>query len=165
MPTLQSILVPMDGSPPSIAALFHAVVLAKDYGASLDVLHVIPVLDPLTTDARADVERAMAAAVTHAQDSLGRKISRTTVVGDPLREIVEAASKADLVVMGTHGFVGRLHEILGSTTEAVVRSAPCPVLTVRDESGGYQSFAEARHHRPTLAEQVETEAHDQPRGR
>lgn len=57
-------------------------------------------------------------------------------------------------MMGTHGRVGRLYAILGSVAEGVVRNAPCPVLTVRDPSDGYQSFSDSRHHRPTLAEQA-----------
>ena len=153
MATLQSILVPIDGSPPSLAALDHAVVLARDYDADLEVLHIVPPTDPLVPNVRAEIERDMDAAVDRAEDVLGRRIARVTRVGDPLREIVERAETVDLVVMGTHGRVGRLHSLLGSIAEGVVRNAPCPVLTVRDTSGGYQSFAERRHRRASLAEQ------------
>jgi nucleotide-binding universal stress UspA family protein len=154
MATLQAILVPMDGSPPSLAALEHAVALAQDYGATIDVLHVTPPADPLSPSVRQDIERTMDAAVERAQASLARRVSRRTTIGDPLREIIESARAGfDLIVMGTHGRVGRLHAMLGSTAEGVVRNAPCPVLTVRHASEGYQSFAERRHHRPSLAEQ------------
>ncbi len=154
MQTLRSILVPIDGSPPSIAALEHAVTLAGDYSARIDVLHVIPPNDPMGPQARAEIESAMEDAVSHAKATLGDRISRRTVVGDPLREIVDHAMQgSDIIVMGTHGRVGRLHSLLGSVAEGVVRNAPCPVLTVRDPSGGYQSFSERRHGRAALAEQ------------
>ncbi len=152
MSTLQSILVPIDGSPPSLAALAHAVTLAEDYGATIHVLHVVPPVEPLTAGARDETDPAMNAAIDRAKLSLAQRVSHRTVVGDPIREIVEAARTVDLIVMGTHGRIGRLHELLGSVAENVVRNAPCPVLTVRDTTSGYQSFAERRHGRPSMAE-------------
>ena len=59
---------------------------------------------------------------------------RTIVkVGDPVFQIVEYArlESIDLIVMGTHGRSGVAHLFLGSVAERVVRTAPCPVLTVR----------------------------------
>jgi nucleotide-binding universal stress UspA family protein len=166
MQTLQSILVPLDGSPPSLAALDHAVALATDYNARVEVLHIVPTRDPLTAEARAGAERAIQEAFDRAKDVLGDRIGRSLKVGDPISEIIQQArDRADLIVMGTHGRVGRLHELLGSVAEGVVRNAPCPVLTVRDQSGGYQSFAERRHHRPSLAEQGSSAAHDRLRSR
>jgi nucleotide-binding universal stress UspA family protein len=166
MNTLQAILVPVDGSSASLAALDHAVVLAQDYDARLEVLHVIPTADSLSQDVRLEVERAMDSAILRAKDVLGDRVTRSVKVGDPLLEIVEQARDGiDLIVMGTHGRIGRLHELLGSIAEGVIRNAPCPVLTVRDSTGGYQSFAERRHHRPSLAEQRTSTAHDQVRSR
>jgi nucleotide-binding universal stress UspA family protein len=54
-------------------------------------------------------------------------------VGDPLRQVVEYArdESMDLIVLGAHGRSGVAHLILGSVAERVVRTAPCPVLTVR----------------------------------
>jgi nucleotide-binding universal stress UspA family protein len=51
----------------------------------------------------------------------------------PHEVIVETAKarKADLIVMATHGRGGLSHLLMGSVTEKVVRSAPCPVLTIR----------------------------------
>jgi len=151
--TISSILVPVDGSPSSLAALDHAVVLAEDYGARIVLLHIIPDKDPLSPQARNEVERAMDEGVDRARTSLGTRLVRRTVIGDPVREILAAAQlEADMIVMGTHGHVGRLHAILGSVAEGVVRNAPCPVLTVRDSVGGYQSFAERRHGRPSVGD-------------
>jgi nucleotide-binding universal stress UspA family protein len=56
--------------------------------------------------------------------------------GDPLKTILKVASDPsdpyDMIVMGTHGRTGMSHLLLGSLAEAVVRRAPCPVLTVRE---------------------------------
>jgi universal stress protein A len=55
------------------------------------------------------------------------------VTGHPADAIVRVAQErgADLIVMGTHGRTGLQHVLLGSVAEKVVRTAPCPVLTVR----------------------------------
>jgi len=52
--------------------------------------------------------------------------------GTPFHEITLAAAstKADLIVIATHGYTGLKHVFLGSTTERVVRHARCPVLVV-----------------------------------
>jgi nucleotide-binding universal stress UspA family protein len=54
----------------------------------------------------------------------------------PHEVIVETAKarKADLIVMATHGRSGLTHLLMGSVTEKVVRSATCPVLTVRADA-------------------------------
>jgi nucleotide-binding universal stress UspA family protein len=165
MASLQLILVPVDGSAPSLAALDHAIALAEDSGARIDVLHVdapeefaVGSESPLSSGAREQVAHALDAALERAEAQLGGRVARRTVTAeDPLRTIVETAGRGgyDLIVIGTHGRVGRLHALVGSVAEGVVRSAPCPVLTVREGGDGYQSFAERRHGRPTLAEQVQ----------
>lgn len=160
MAALKSILVPVDGSPPSLAALAHAIVLAEDGETRVDVLSVeapdelrIGSVPPST---RREGERELDDALERAKPRLDGRISRRTASGDPLRTIIETArdGQYDMIVIGTHGRVGRLHAMLGSVAEGVVRNAPCPVLTVRDDSGGYQSFAERRHGRPSVAQQV-----------
>ena len=54
---------------------------------------------------------------------------------EPASEILQYAKSAniDLIVMGTHGRTGLARVVLGSVAEAVVRAAPCPVLTVHSE--------------------------------
>ncbi len=161
METLRSILVPIDGSPPSLAALDHAITLALDYGARIDVLHVLPSDDPLSASARDALEAAIIRSVHDARALLDDRIALRTTSGIPEREIIELATDEpfDMIVIGTHGRVGRLHALLGSVADAVVRNAPCPVLTVRDATAGYQSFAERRHGRPTIAEQHQGRTH------
>jgi nucleotide-binding universal stress UspA family protein len=155
MPTLQTILVPIDGSPPSVAALEHALTLAQDYGAEVMALHVATEEGTLTPVPDEEANRAMDAAIDDARIALGDdRLTFRICVGEPITEIVEAAADADLIVIGTHGRVGRIASILGSVAEGVVRNAPCPVLTVHDATGGYQSFSESRHHRPSIAEQA-----------
>lgn len=164
MASIRSILVPIDGSSPSTAALEHAVALAEECPSTkIDVLHVdapdefeVGSTIPLAPSAREQVQRAMDDALEHAKAKLGDRVSLRKVAGDPLRVIIESASDGgyELIVMGTHGRVGRTHTMLGSVTEGVVRNAPCPVLTVREPGAEYQSFAERLHERPSLAEQA-----------
>jgi universal stress protein A len=61
------------------------------------------------------------------------EVIRSVVIGSPLRKIVEAAEAkhVDLIVMATHGRTGLSHLLIGSVAERVVRTAPCPVLTIR----------------------------------
>jgi nucleotide-binding universal stress UspA family protein len=159
MNALQSILVPTDGSSPSLAALEHAVALAIDSDATIDVLYVAVPEDLAISsapDVRVELERELSEAIARAHAQLGGRLKRIDVEGDPLREILETAGEGhyDLIVMGTHGRTGRLQALLGSVAAGVVRNAPCPVLSVREASPGYQSFAERRHGRPTIAEQI-----------
>ena len=57
--------------------------------------------------------------------------------GTPYREILKKSrqERADLIVMGTHGWTGVKHLLLGNVAEKVVRLSSCPVLTVRIPSG------------------------------
>jgi nucleotide-binding universal stress UspA family protein len=157
MAHIRKVLVPLDGSRPSVAALEYALAFAEDSGASIDVLYVKPppgVAVVLEEDREA--ERARASAMEEATERLGDRVSQKNDAGDPLLKILENASAGayDLIVMGTHGRVGRLHVLLGSVAEGVVRNAPCPVLTVRAPDGEEESFAERLHHRRSIGEQT-----------
>jgi len=79
-----------------------------------------------------DAQRRLDAALTSGERE--RFKARTVVtMGNPPHEIVEHAriEHVDLIVMGTHGRTGVTHAFLGSVAERVVRTAGCPVLTVR----------------------------------
>jgi nucleotide-binding universal stress UspA family protein len=139
------ILVPLDFSEPSMRALAYAKTLGEAVGASLELLHVVPnpyVADPsglymaLPQNLLDDFEREARARLDETLTSEERKTFKaqsTVRTGDPLVAIVEHArvTPIDLIVMGTHGRTGVSHFFVGSVAERVVRSSPCPVLTVR----------------------------------
>jgi len=95
---------------------------AAQWGARVHVLHVT---DP--GDTRGDQLDRIAAGLAPIPT-----IVRTMVAHDPARAIVAYASShaIDLIVIGTHGRSGFSQVLLGSVAERVVRTAPCPVLTV-----------------------------------
>ena len=141
---IKSILVPLDFSPPSKKALGYAVAVARQFKAKLTLLHVV---EPIATPDFApsfplvmEDDKLIAAA----KSELGRVVKATRVprgivekilvrFGRSFHEIADAARtrKANLIIISTHGYTGLKHAVLGSTTERVVRHAPCPVLVVR----------------------------------
>ncbi len=142
---LRKILVPIDFSGVSKAALPWATLLAARCGAEVVLLHAVerpPVDDlwapglnadsfaPLMKQAGADLERIAGGL----SKSTGSKISAAVREGSPYEAICEAAKTldADLIVLTTHGYTGLKKVWLGSTAERVVRHSPCPVLTVRE---------------------------------
>jgi nucleotide-binding universal stress UspA family protein len=153
MNVAKRILVPVDFSDPSRAALDYALSLKPLLGAEITVLHVweaprysgpdmmmIGLGAPLTL---IDYTRRRAGKdMQELLDGLRRKgndVHGLLEAGNPAVRIVEIAArdKFDLIVMGTHGRSGFDRFLVGSVAEKVVRTSPCPVLTVRvpDESG------------------------------
>jgi nucleotide-binding universal stress UspA family protein len=141
---IKSILVPTDFSPESEKALAYAVPLARQFGAKLTLLHVVePVGTPdfvatfplvMENDkVTAECKRRLERVVKHL--GIDPKLVEKTLVrhGRSFNEIADAARtlKVDLIIISTHGYTGLKHALLGSTTERVVRHAPCPVLVVR----------------------------------
>jgi universal stress protein A len=135
---MKNVLVPTDFGEAAESALTYARALARLYGADLHLLHVMDntFLRPIASEPLA----LKAAAYKHLHDRLTpedreRLHARAAVeVSDePDRTIVEYARsfQIDLIVMGTHGRRGAAHMLMGSVAERVVRTAPCPVLTVR----------------------------------
>lgn len=138
----EEILVPIDGSDPSLRAVDEAAALAVQHDAHLHVLHVIDlavlvdvpdtaVLDSIEETAEGATDRAVA----RAKDAGAEEVRRSVHRGTPHRTILEYVDDhdVDLVVMGTHGRTGLNRLLLGSVTEKVVRLSPVPVLTVRGE--------------------------------
>jgi universal stress protein A len=135
------ILVPTDFSRPSEQALDYASGLARQFGASLHLLHVVnrPLLaEGLAAEAYISEAPAIGSDMVRDAEERFRTLapdaaSTDVVFGYAAKTIVDYASRlgVDLIVMGSHGRTGIAHLMLGSVAEAVVRTAPCPVLTVR----------------------------------
>ncbi len=143
--TVSKILVPIDFSEHSEAALAHASEVATAFGAEVVLHHVVeaalyPVaygMAPVTSvnfeeDAKLNAEKAMVPLI----DKLGAagvKASSLIETGMASVRICETADREgfDLIVIATHGLTGLAHLLMGSTAERVVRHANCPVLTVK----------------------------------
>lgn len=145
--TIKRILVPTDFSKAADQALRYAVDLARPTNARLFLLFVVePVYYATASDlygATAPIgmlldeqRRIGTQQLARAAQLLRRRralVSTIVETGIAHEMIVETArkSRADLIVMATHGRTGLTHLLLGSVTEKVIRSAPIPVLTVR----------------------------------
>ena len=142
---IKSILVPVDFSASSKKALAYAVPFAEQFGARITVLHVIePLAMPDFSNAfplmieNDKVIHACKGRLDHfiRQSAVDPKLVEKAMVryGRSFHEIAEASRtlKADLIIISTRGYAGLKHALLGSTTEGVVRHAPCPVLVVRE---------------------------------
>jgi nucleotide-binding universal stress UspA family protein len=140
---LKQILIPIDFSDYSDQALRWGVSLAQKYGAQLLLLHVIPEVleevsaresagEQLVIDLTAEVE-AQLREIARQGLKEGVAVDVRVADGEPADAILRMArqEKVDLIVMGTHGRTGLSHLLLGSTAEAVVRTATCPVFMVR----------------------------------
>jgi nucleotide-binding universal stress UspA family protein len=143
---IHRILVPHDFSETAERALSMALSLAKSLGASVVVMHAyevpafgFPEGPVMTADLVGQIERAtqgaLDAVAARAREG-GIQVDSTLRQGPTWSEINGAAQdeKADLIVLGTHGRRGLSRALLGSVAEKVVRTASCPVLTVRGPS-------------------------------
>lgn len=148
MIALKKILVATDFSPASDAALSYGRELARSFGSTLIILHVVEdiaarslgidggmlltepdVQRQFEVDARTEIDAAISSADRADLKATGL-ILRSSA---PAAAIVSCAHERgiDLIVMGTHGRSGFAHLLMGSVSERVVQTAPCPVLTVR----------------------------------
>lgn len=145
----KNILVPTDLSAGADHALDYACELARTLGAKVHLLNVVgipvtgvPELGLALTSTMVDsmiADNQVALEKLAAQRSCAGEVVLRT--GDARDLILQTAEElgVDLIVMGTHGRRGFTRALLGSVTESVVRSATCPVLTVRrpqDEKSG-----------------------------
>lgn len=150
MPTIQRILVPTDFSSCSRAGLNYALSWAEHTGARVQVVHVAetPALvgpdlmvtmpdHPARTIAEwidAEATKAMGRFLAEVYRPENVAIESAVFVGDIAERIAMAAKdwRADLIVVGTHGRTGLSHMLMGSVAEKILRVAPCPVLTLRE---------------------------------
>ena len=149
------------GAPTIPASVLWAARLAVAYGAPLDLLYVAPAARLTAAgpqaDARARTEaRQRLLGLSYAlHDAIaeeplaGRLRVHATVRQGPAAETIATVAdenRAHLVTVGTHGRRGASRVLLGSVAEAVVRTAPCPVLVVRDAlAEGGRELAEPSH--------------------
>lgn len=143
----EKILFPTDFSELSLCALRHVTVLVEKFDAELHCLYIVdeayqywgamgPESIPVGPQPDDLLESAKARMQQFQEEHLaGLKRTPTTHVriGRPFSEIIAYARENEiaLIVLGTHGRGAIAHMLLGSTTEKVVRKAPCAVLTVR----------------------------------
>jgi len=142
---LKRILVPTDFSDSARHALSYGVSFAQEYGAEILLLHVVENLtvgyaSDLFPVPMAEVYEEISGYAKAELAKLGAEVRAKGVTvrelvaqGKPSAEILRIAREetVDIVVLGTHGKGLLDRSLFGSTTERVVRKAPCPVLTCR----------------------------------
>ena len=143
--SIKKILVPTDFSEPSLDAVRYAGALARDHGAEILLLNVVPPTMPLTPfgpgpilampmpdQVRRDVKSGLEA-IKREQLSTVPHVRVMVSDGIPHSEIVTVAEgeHADLIVIGSIGHSAMAAMFLGSTAERVARRATCPVLLFR----------------------------------
>jgi len=144
MLAIKHILVATDFSEPSGVALAYGRDLARNYQSKLHLLHIVEdvmaryssevgvLLPSIQEDLEKAARRELEARIT--EDD--RKQLEATAVIDTSANIADAICRyakthsIDLIVTGTHGRGAVKHFLMGSVAERVVRTAPCPVLTV-----------------------------------
>jgi Universal stress protein UspA and related nucleotide-binding proteins len=151
--TLKNVLVAIDFGEASETALAYGRELARMAGATLHVLHVVENViagavgvEGYVTDF-ASLQREVEESARKQLDSMVTDEDRRTLAAktvtktsnSPALSIVSYARDAhiDLIIVGTHGRGGMAHLFMGSVAERVVRTAPCPVLTVRNPEHGF----------------------------
>jgi nucleotide-binding universal stress UspA family protein len=145
MIVLRNVLVATDFGDASKVALDYGRDLARSYGATLHILHVVEdvthsyggevgfALPGLQAELDAAARKSLDELVTeddrkslHVFTAIDTKVNAATGITDYAR-----AKSIDVIVVGTHGRGVLEHLLMGSVAERVVRTAPCPVLTVR----------------------------------
>jgi nucleotide-binding universal stress UspA family protein len=138
----QKILCPVDFFPGSLRAFDYALKLAKNYEARVIALHVIEPVIPtvyepafsvpdLTNQLEKESKRLLRGLVSKAAEA-GVPLETQVKLGDinaEIRQVIEK-TKADLVVVGTHGSKGFERWLLGSVTEKLMRHCPAPLLVI-----------------------------------
>ena len=144
---LKRILVPIDFSETSKKAFQYALKFAEQFACEITLLNVVEPTSamigaPLAVEAFPDTEDefseaeknlAVLAAKSHVNGT--KAVNSSVRIGHAPNEITKAAKDmdVDLIIIATHGYTSWRHLCIGSTAERVVRTAPCPVLVVREK--------------------------------
>jgi nucleotide-binding universal stress UspA family protein len=145
---IHRILIAVEDSPYSEQAVHYGVLLAKNLGSKITLVHVdeIPISSPYSADPLLNESPVMIPELMHIQEEASKalfkkledkyghlvKISSVTKIGRAQDEILAVADdcKADMIILGTHGRTGFDHFISGSVSQSVARKAKCPVLII-----------------------------------
>jgi nucleotide-binding universal stress UspA family protein len=145
---IHRILIAVDDSPYSDQAVKYGVLLAKNLGSKITLVHVdeIPISSPYSADPLLNESPAMIPELMHIQEEASKllfkkikeqhgdvvEMSTVTKIGRVQDEILSVADdcKADMIILGTHGRTGFDHFISGSVSESVARKSKCPVLII-----------------------------------
>jgi nucleotide-binding universal stress UspA family protein len=143
MSHFKEILVPVDFSDHSAAALEMAIELAGVFGSKLHLLHCYQILQggispygvATPSSCFSEIRDAASQRLSDWQEKhvpANISVDASTTSEVPFQAIVSTAKEigADLIVMGTRGLSGFKHAMLGSVADRTVRLAPCPVMTV-----------------------------------
>lgn len=146
MSHFRKILVPLDFSKHSDAALALAIELGKEQGAELHLVHAYELPAAVTMAYGVAIPQAVWDGVQEAVTTrLAEGLDRVEAAGlrghshvatGPAADAIVSAAEAhgiDLIVMSTRGLTGLKHVLLGSVAERTIRTAPCPVLTLKGE--------------------------------
>jgi nucleotide-binding universal stress UspA family protein len=144
---IRTILLPTDFSECGNYALSYAASLARTFNASIICLNVIEPIVPTVGYSGMTEPLPIADIAEQLEDSAERELPKlaecdecsglnveeVVVHGEAASEIVRVAKErsADLIVISSHGRTGLGRILFGSTAEAVVRHATCPVLVVK----------------------------------
>ena len=150
---IHRILIAVDDSSYSDQAVNYGVLLAKNLGSKITLVHVdeIPISSPYSADPLLNESPAMIPELMHIQEEASKllfikikeqhgdvvEMSTVTKIGRAQDEILSVADdcKADMIILGTHGRTGFDHFISGSVSESVARKAKCPVLIIPNPKG------------------------------
>jgi nucleotide-binding universal stress UspA family protein len=142
---LETVVIATDGSASGERAVETAVDLAERFDAEVHALYVVDEskVDALPDDLHEEVSEALSdqgtAALEAVENAVDGPVTAVVREGRPAQQITAYAREvdADVVATGTRGRGGEHSFLLGSVAEAVVRTCPVPVLTVRQlERGG-----------------------------
>ena len=125
----------------AFAAKLHLVHVANDLAASAPVSEIPMDLTKVQAQLDAEAQASLDAAITE-DDQRSLTVEKVLLTsGTPSRAILDYATdiRADIIIVGTHGRGGLAEFFLGSVAQKIVRSAPCPVLTVRSHERDFIS--------------------------
>jgi nucleotide-binding universal stress UspA family protein len=158
---IKLILCPVDFSEFSIRAYHYAVSLAEHYRAKLVAQHIVelwryPYADYAASQGdyqefwralrEGGAERLREFVKKHTHDEIQPElVVHEGIAADSILSFAQAR-KADVIVMGTHGRRGFDRLVLGSVTDRVMRTAPCPVLAISKLAHDFMAAGEERHH-------------------